>query len=314
MQQRNQEKFRQNFVKPSKMLAMIAALIFLTAVSNEGQTTFSNSTPITINDGKISPTKADPYPSTINVSNLSGTITKVTVTLNSLSHTYLSDVDIMLVSPTGAKLVLFSDIGEETNVESLTVTLDDEASSLVPEGSGITSGKYKPTDRGEEIMPEFAGGVQGDMFPDAPTPALPTDYAAPFGSGTLSGQFNGANPNGEWKLYVVDDIGGDSGSISGGWSLSITTTSATAASVSVAGRVLTSRGRGLMNAFVRMTDASGVVKTARTNPLGFYRFEDVSAGGVYAFTVSAKRYTFSQPTRVQHILEETDEINFIADN
>jgi hypothetical protein len=31
----------------------------------------------------------------------------------------------------------------------------------------------------------------------------------------------GVSPNGQWALYVVDDGTGDSGSIAGGWSLSL---------------------------------------------------------------------------------------------
>jgi hypothetical protein len=38
--------------------------------------------------------------------------------------------------------------------------------------------------------------------------------------------FNGLDPNGTWSLYVVDDFGGEIGSIAGGWSLTITTTEA----------------------------------------------------------------------------------------
>ena len=34
--------------------------------------------------------------------------------------------------------------------------------------------------------------------------------------------FNGLNPNGTWSLYVVDDVGGDVGTIAGGWDLTIT--------------------------------------------------------------------------------------------
>lgn len=37
--------------------------------------------------------------------------------------------------------------------------------------------------------------------------------------------FNGKNPNGTWSLYVMDDHFMDVGSIDGGWSLSITTSS-----------------------------------------------------------------------------------------
>jgi subtilisin-like proprotein convertase family protein len=162
--------------------------------------TFSNTASITINNSG----PATPYPSTINVSGMEGTISKVTVTLDGFSHTWPSDVDVMLVAPNGTNTILMSDPDLDEDVTNLTLTFDDSAVNLVPCGSTLTSGTYKPTN---------CGG--GDSFP-LPAP-MPNPVVA------LS-NFNGGNPNGDWRLFVVDDIGGDSGSISNGWSITITTT------------------------------------------------------------------------------------------
>ena len=67
---------------------------------------FSNTNSISIPEDGVSA----PYPSIINVSGLSGSLTKLTVTLNNLNHTYSGDIDVLLVSPTGAKSILMSDV------------------------------------------------------------------------------------------------------------------------------------------------------------------------------------------------------------
>src|SRR5204862_73621 len=41
---------------------------------------------------------------------------------------------------------------------------------------------------------------------------------------TALSSFIGTNPNGDWKLYVVDDAAGDTGSIRDGWTLDVETT------------------------------------------------------------------------------------------
>ncbi len=62
-------------------------------------------------------------------------------------------------------------------------------------------------------------------LPARPGPARSACNPGPVagGSCTLSSAFDGANPIGTWKLYVVDHLGTSSGQIAGGWSLELTT-------------------------------------------------------------------------------------------
>ncbi|MCU7245600.1 MAG: S8 family serine peptidase, partial [Microcystis aeruginosa WS75] len=180
-----------------------------TIVSEETLPIFSNPNPITIPDSGTS----TPYPSTINVSGLSGNINSLKVTLTNLSHTYPDDIDVLLVGPTGAKALLMSDVGGFNSLNNVTLTFEPTATSLLPDSGLITSGSYKATDF-----------VTGDFF-NAPAPGGPygTDFSV----------FNGINPNGTWSLYVMDDAGADAGTIAGGWSLLIGTAGATK-SISIA--------------------------------------------------------------------------------
>src|SRR5437870_4919209 len=168
---------------------------------------FSNPSQITIFDaplGTAPPARAEPYPSTISVAGLSGKLTKVRVGLNNLSHSRPSDIDILLVGPGGQSVLLMSDAGGGNAVNNIYLAFDDDASTSVPSSTGISSGTYKPTDIND-------GSV--DFFP-APAPQPP--FANALGVFTSS-------PNGTWSLYVVDDQVGNSGTITGGWSLSLLT-------------------------------------------------------------------------------------------
>jgi subtilisin-like proprotein convertase family protein len=147
-----------------------------------------------------------PSPSDINVSGIIGTVSKVTVTLTGVTHTNPGDLDILLVGPTGEKVLLISDCGGADNLNNLTFTLDDVGPPL-PNATIITTGLYRPTNYSDS-----------ETF-NAPAPA------GPYAELSLT-VFNGLNPNGTWSLYVMADGEGDSGSI-GGWSLNITRTTAT---------------------------------------------------------------------------------------
>lgn len=136
---------------------------------------------------------ANIYPAVVNVTGLPTSGVRVkSVTLNGFSHTFPGDVDMVLQSPTGTNVVFMSDAGGGTDIVNGNVTFDDAAASLVP--AALVSGTYRPTN---------AAGP--DAFP-APGPGSITQVNPP-----LSG-FTG-NFNGNWNLFVVDDAGGDVGTL-----------------------------------------------------------------------------------------------------
>ncbi len=93
----------------------------------------------------------------------------------------------------------------------------------------------------------------------------------------------------------------------------ITILGATAANSKIAGRLMTANGRGIVNAFVKLTDADGNTRTAVTTSFGYYRFADVAAGQTYIVEAKSKRYKFGQPTRVLNLNADENDINFIAE-
>ncbi len=163
-----------------------------------------NLAPITINDCPIfcsAPEPASPYPSTITVAGLPGTITKVTAKLKNFAHNFPDDVDVLLVGPFGQNATIMSDVGGGTDASGVTLTLDDSAGGSLPDAGALTTGTFKPTNIGF-----------GDTFPGQGSSGV-----------SLLSTFNGTNPNGLWRLYIVDDATVDSGILSGGWEITITT-------------------------------------------------------------------------------------------
>ena len=163
---------------------------------------FQNANAIAINDNAA----ASPYPATLNVSGVAGPVNGLTVTLYGLSHAYPDDIDLLLMAPNGQTVMLMSDAGGANPISNATVTFDDAAAVAIPDSAPITSGTYRPANY----------LVQTDPFPAASSGPTPVP---PYGS-SLS-VFNGINPNGVWRLFVVDDSPEDAGTIANGWSLNI---------------------------------------------------------------------------------------------
>ncbi len=83
------------------------------------------------------------------------------------------------------------------------------AADLASDSGPIPTGEYKPTNYGAN-----------DPF-DAPAPAGPYGNPAPAGTDTFESVFgtDGSGLNGDWKLYLDDDLAGFSGTVGGGWKI-----------------------------------------------------------------------------------------------
>ena len=158
--------------------------------------TFSNTSPITIPDSG----PGSPDPLGLLVSGV-GSVTDITVSLYGFTHTSPSDVGALLVGPTGQTVVLMDGAGGFTPVSGLVLSFDDQATTQLPYFTALTSGTYVP------------GSFYSDTF-SSPAPQ------GPYGS--LLNSFDGINANGVWSLYLEDFSPGDSGALTGGYAITVT--------------------------------------------------------------------------------------------
>ncbi len=143
---------------------------------------------------------AVPYHTDLYLSNVPGFIQDVTITLRALSHSYPSDMQILLVGPAGQRVVLLANAGGGTEVSDLWLVFNDTGTrATAPLTDGVV---YRPTNN----------GLSSDLEPPAP--------GGPYGSSLST--FRGSSPNGRWQLYVFDSVYSDGGRIAQGWGLEVT--------------------------------------------------------------------------------------------
>ena len=157
--------------------------------------TFTSTTTVLI-PGVGTSGPGNPYPSTLVVSGVPlGAIVR-SVTINGITHTWPNDIDIALVSPTNVPVIIMSDVAGISSITNRSYTFDDAATSQMPDATTASGTTWRPSNL---------------EFPDA--------FVAP-GPGTLNqpnpllSSFTG-DMNGTWRLFGVDDVGGDVGRISG---------------------------------------------------------------------------------------------------
>lgn len=156
---------------------------------------------------------ASPSPSAVAVTGLPSGITDVNLSLHDIDLAGLEYAEVVLESPDGRRAHVISDAGGDDTLTDVNLVLDDEAAEPLRRNEAPTSGTYRPVDYDAGDFSEFVGGADTRNL----SSALST--------------FDGANPNGTWKLYVLQQYDGNPGAISRGWSLQITTADASATPV-----------------------------------------------------------------------------------
>lgn len=117
------------------------------------------------------------------INNAGTTITDVNVKLD-ITHTWDDDLVVSIISPSGQEVRLFRNVGNGEDNFTNTV-LDDEATQAIADGAAPFTGSYRP---------EQALNV-----------------------------LDGTNPNGTWRLKIIDEVDADGGTLNS-WSLAIGTT------------------------------------------------------------------------------------------
>ncbi len=118
--------------------------------------------------------------STITVAGFAGFIADVNVNIN-ITHTWVSDLVVTLISPAGVRVPLFAGVGGSGD-NFVNTVLDDEAATPITAGVAPFTGSFRP-------------------------------------SGSLA-LLDGVSANGIWTLEVADTAGGDTGTLNS-WRLDI---------------------------------------------------------------------------------------------
>ena len=150
----------------------------------------SSTTGLIINDESI----ATPYPLNIPVTGLTGTYSRVTVSLSAYNHGVTEDVVMLLVSPNNTGCILAGRIGLDSAINA-NILLDQNAAQY---WDGYSSGLFKPN----TISNNFAMSANGGC------PVGPYN--------TSLGVFNNisyTDANGTWKLFIQDFARGDVGDL-----------------------------------------------------------------------------------------------------
>ena len=133
-----------------------------------------------------------------------GRIVHLEVNLTGLTHAFSDDLDFLFVGPNGANFEFWSDAGGSNAISNGNFTISDSGAFLLPDGTPIASGTYRPSDY-LTVENSSNWGL---------APGVIINHPTPNGTATLDSVFDGlfvGTTN--WSLYVKDDTMGDVGTL-----------------------------------------------------------------------------------------------------
>jgi len=149
------------------------------------------------------------YPATIEVFGMRTNFVWVEVRLDELTHDRAEDLDILVVSPSGHKVILMSDAGGSNRVDKATLVFypnwigwppPPETNAIPSHGeSHYRCRNYGEWERQLETQPPYV--------------APPGPYLEDLDV------VRGSNPNGIWRLYIYDDSTNKAGVLEGSWTI-----------------------------------------------------------------------------------------------
>ncbi|MGH9821035.1 MAG: carboxypeptidase-like regulatory domain-containing protein, partial [Pyrinomonadaceae bacterium] len=166
---------------------------------------------------------------------------------------------------------------------------------------------------GASANPVFAVAYLGAFVPAS----IATNYLADLGLSPANGQtlsFAFKVNAGQQFTVIVSEVGA---ATTPAYILSVsgqpcTTCNfiATAAGVSISGRVTSASGVSVSNAVVMLSDQAGETRVTRTNAFGYFRIDNVQTGRAYTATVTARRNIFAP--QLFQLNDELASLNFVA--
>ena len=230
----------------------------------------------------------------------------------SMSHTFVGDLTIKLISPAGSVLGLVSRPGvtETADDGNDTAGFGENSNLLAANPLTYTDSAATSAEQMGQVPTNLPTG--STICVDGGTPCSYDPAPGSVAGLTNFAGFDGQNAVGNWQLCVGDSALADTGTFVS-WTLTLATFPTTAANASVRGRVVMPDGQGINNATLVLTGGDlSAPRFTRTNSFGYFTIEDLPVGQVYVLTIQSKRYTFANPTQVINLLENVTDLNFIS--